>query len=649
MSISRNLLLKRVDRWGRRTRRCQHVGRRLHVQMEALENRYCLTAPAQHVLILSIDGLHQADLTDPQLRQFLRNIRALERIGVSYSNDRTTSPSDSFPATLSFLTGAGPATTGVYYDDTYSRTLYAPGSNVATAQPGTPINWDSSIDINSNLLSGGGNFDASSIDTSMLPLNSRGQPVYPRQFLQVNTIFDVAHDAGLYTALIDKHPSYEIAYGNNPNAINDFYAPEIDSNTALLDNATGQTINADALQAANPFANLSGYTLVDASTDPEGPNDPNLEATTNNVLLTEKYDDLKVQALLNEIAGRASHSSPNITNPQVPNLFEMNFQAVNTAEVLYLGGINRLRNGKEAPSAILESAIEHTDNCIGEIVAALKNAGLWRSTEVFLTAKHGQDPRVGPAGLMSANIIPNLLTNAGAPAATITEDDIALIWLQNQSTTQTAANALQKFKNTGTVDVYYGGVEQTLPASRVINKILYGQGLVKAGLGNPATDSTTPDIIVTMKSGYFWTSPPTQYQDSREDHGGFSADDTDVPLIVFGGAVPHGLQGLTVDTRVMSTQIAVSALDALGLDPSQLQGAVIDHTQPLPGLGSTQGGNDPIFPGRVRRATPAPLVRVNLPGFKPTSPQISRTGPKRSVSLVIWEMSALGYFDGGIQ
>ena len=62
----------------------------------------------------------------------------------------------------------------------------------------------------------------------------------------------------------------------------------------------------------------SGYTLVDPSTDPEGSDAPNLESTTNNVLLTEKYDDLKVQALLNEIAGKASHSSPNITLPRFP-------------------------------------------------------------------------------------------------------------------------------------------------------------------------------------------------------------------------------------------------------------------------------------------------------------------------------------------
>jgi hypothetical protein len=78
-------------------------------------------------------------------------------------------------------------------------------------------------------LSGGGNFDASSIDPNQLPVNGRGHVVYPHNFLQVNTIFNVAHDAGLYTAFSDKHPSYEIANGpsakrrvqNGPGRISD--------------------------------------------------------------------------------------------------------------------------------------------------------------------------------------------------------------------------------------------------------------------------------------------------------------------------------------------------------------------------------------------------------------------------------------------
>src|SRR5262245_15123586 len=123
----------------RRGQQQKHPHRRFHPQLEALENRLVpSTAAFQHVLILSIDGLHQADVADPALTQSLTNILVLETTGVTYTNASTTSPSDSFPGTLAILTGAKSGTTGVFYDDSYSRTLFAPGTtNPATATPGT--------------------------------------------------------------------------------------------------------------------------------------------------------------------------------------------------------------------------------------------------------------------------------------------------------------------------------------------------------------------------------------------------------------------------------------------------------------------------------------------------------------------------------
>jgi hypothetical protein len=90
----------------------------------------------------------------------------------------------------------------------------------------------------------------------------------------VNTIFDVAHNAGLYTAYVDKHPAYQIANGNDPNAINDFFGPEINSTTALYDPVAKTTVDPNALLAADPFTDVSKYVLVDPSTDPVGPFDP---------------------------------------------------------------------------------------------------------------------------------------------------------------------------------------------------------------------------------------------------------------------------------------------------------------------------------------------------------------------------------------
>jgi YVTN family beta-propeller protein len=570
------------------------------------------------VLLLSVDGLHQADVADPNLAGDLGNILKLQSGGVNYTNAHTTSPSDSFPGTLSYLTGALPGTTGVFYDDSYSRALFAPGSDVTKAKPGTEVTYFEAIDKNQNLISGGGNFDATSIDPAKLPLNSKGQPVYPNQFLQVNTIFDVAHNAGQYTAFSDKHPAYQIANGNDPGAIDDFYGPEINSTTALYDPVAKTTVDANALLAANPFTDVSKYVLVDPSTDPVGPFDPKtglsldphlINDTTHNLLLTEKYDDLKVQAILNEIAGKASHPSPNITDPQVPALFGMNFQAVSVAQKYANGGIVLLPGGDTAPSAVLEAALKHTDASIGKIVAALQGTkdptvggSLWNTTEVVLTAKHGQTPRVNPAGLMKDSTLSDLLAKAGAPVAQATQDDVSLIWLQKQTDTTKAVTALNNFIKSGTIDVYFQGAKTTLKASQVIDKVLSGAGLVAAGLGDPAKNATTPDIIVVLKPGYIWVGNPLNFTFKRAEHGGFSNDDTHVALIVGGGALSKDVQGTTVDTAVQTKQIAVTALNSLGLSAAQLQGAAIEGTKGLPGLGIPQDNMAQFTEGEADQA-----------------------------------------------
>src|SRR5262249_38683124 len=114
----------------------------------------------------------------------------------------------------------------------------------------------------------------------LLPIDpTTNQVVYPNQFLQTNTIFDVAHNAGLYTAFSDKHPAYQIANGTDPHAINDFYGPEINSTTALLDNTTGKTVNADNLlfggsKTVTGVTVAPGFTLSSFATNPMGSSQP---------------------------------------------------------------------------------------------------------------------------------------------------------------------------------------------------------------------------------------------------------------------------------------------------------------------------------------------------------------------------------------
>jgi phospholipase C len=685
-------LIRQALRAGRQRR----INRsRTTLRVEALEDRTMPNASSfDHVLLLSVDGLHQADVADPILQAatnptngngVLQNILGLERQGVSYTNASTTSPSDSFPGTLAYLTGAHPGTTGVFYDDSYDRKLFAPAL-VGSSTPGTETVYAENLDFNSANLSGTNTtngFNASAIDPAQLPLKTiinvptetqngtvagssttyslnhspilndgavagsifvsgsevatftvpkvddpstivndqvalqitptagtlptdgtlnlssgvltlhwssapsdssikitynYGTPVYPHSFLKVNTIFNVAHDAGLPTAFSDKHPAYDIANGPSGDGVDDFFSPEINSFAALLDTTTGHTIDAAALRDTTPFADLNQYTLVYSVTDPDGPNDPHLADITKNVLLTEKYDDVKVQAILNEINGLNSMGT---SAADVPALFGMNFQAVSVAQKYSKGGID-IVNGAEVPSPLFLSALQHTDASIGKIEAALKANGLWDSTMMVVTAKHGQDPRIGSGIKLADNQIPDAL---GANAAQVTQDDVSLIWLKDQSkaATDAAVAALEALKAGNLTGRDANNNPVSIPGSQVIDKILVGEDLEKFNLGDPHDNTRTPDIVVTLKPGFIWVGNTTN-KFKRAEHGGFSPDDTHVPIIVSSGGLDQGVQGSVQDGAVETTQIAVTALKALGLDAENLQGAEQEGTKELPGL-----------------------------------------------------------------
>ena len=107
-----------------------------------------------HVLLLSIDGFHQRDLASWIKQNPNSTLAQLSRRGLTYTNARTTTPSDSFPGLLAQLTGGTPKTTGVYYDDSYDRTLFSPGPagcHPSPNGPGTEVVLDESIDFASDL------------------------------------------------------------------------------------------------------------------------------------------------------------------------------------------------------------------------------------------------------------------------------------------------------------------------------------------------------------------------------------------------------------------------------------------------------------------------------------------------------------------
>ena len=506
-----------------------------------------LAAPFQHVILLSVDGLHEADLTDPATRQYLPNISALASNGISYTNVTGSSPSDSFPGTTALLTGSSPRTSGVFYDDSYSRILTAPGGTAATPR-GTEVEFAENVDINLKLLSGGGPtsgrgaYGAGAINTAALPLNCVSgtcATVTPNQYLNTNTIFDVANKAGLITAFSDKHPAaYTIFSGKSGTSITDTYSPEINAQTAIDPAQGGKLVDAST--------NVNGLTLV---------------TTTSNYRNTEKYDDLKVAATLNRIDGKTGLGD---AAQAAPAISYMNFQAVSVTQKLGsnatgIGGIS-IVNGVEVVNPALQDALSHTDASVGQIVAELKARGQDGNTLVILTSKHGQDPRIGAATQNSSSTIPNALAAAGIKVAQVTQDDVALIYLVDQSQAAAAAAVIQKLGASN-------GIDTVLPGSQ---------------FGSPSTDDRTPDLIVKLLPGFLFDGN-TQSTVKRAEHGGLVPDDTNVPLILSGSGLGAGLIGSIVNSNVLTTQVAPTILFELGLDPSQLDGVRLEGTAVLPG------------------------------------------------------------------
>src|SRR5664279_4325106 len=203
-------------------------------------------AAAQHVLLLSVDGMHQADLDWYVHEHPTSALARLVGNGASFSKAQTPVPSDSFPGMVGQVTGGNPSSTGVYYDDTWNAALLPAGTTpaaCATAAPGAEVTYFEQLDKDPHALDAGQGLSglphtilsmtatpARLIDPAQLPVDPTScQPVYPHPYLQVNTVFQVARAAGLRTAWADKHPAYEILNGPSGTGIQDLFTPEINS------------------------------------------------------------------------------------------------------------------------------------------------------------------------------------------------------------------------------------------------------------------------------------------------------------------------------------------------------------------------------------------------------------------------------------
>lgn len=506
----------------------------------------------KHVLLISVDGMHALDFAncsqgiaavnsgDP----YCPNLAALAAHAVNYVAASTSKPSDSFPGLTALITGGTPRSTGTYYDVSYDRSLSPPvqaTSAGVAAGPcpgviGTQVGFDESIDIDSTRLDGGGG-----INPDFLPRDpKRGcAPVYPHNFLRVNTIFEVVKAAGGRTAWSDKHRAYDFVLGPSGTGVDDLFSPEIASNPVPLTTAPYDVPGCHTLPDPNPSGDW-----------------------TSSFADIQCYDTIKVQAILNEIDGKTHDGR---LSAPVPSLFGMNFQAVSIGQKLNeksLGLTGGYLDALGTPSPSLLGEIEFIDHSIGRMVEHLKRQDLYESTLIIVTAKHGQSP-IDPNRILRIPADNPALTSPASflPPSLIAqalEDDISLIWLTDQSQTISAATSLSQ--NLSTV----GGGE------------IFAGPSMKLLFTDPLKDPRTPDIIVAPNVGVVYTGGTKKIA----EHGGFAHDDRNVIMLV---SNPE-LQGQTYTGSVETRQVPLTILQALGLDPNKLQAVQVEGGSPLPGL-----------------------------------------------------------------
>jgi hypothetical protein len=526
-----------------------------------------------HVLLLSIDGMHAVDFYNCANgiagvnggNAYCPNLAALSQTGINYVATQSSMPSDSFPGLAALVSGGSPRTTGLYYDVAYDRSLDAPAITTGTGlaggrctpygvPTGTTTDYDQGIDFDDTKLNGGapgaGLTDGgiASIDSQRLVRDPATgcAPVYPWNFIRTNTIFSVIHAAGAYTAWIDKHASYSFAAGPGGTGLDDFYSPEVDSTVVALPGV--QTADgASCATIRDPTADLSSW--------------------TNSFLNIQCYDALKVKALLNEIAGETHMGAP----AQVPAVFGMNFQAVYIGESLNepTVGAGGYQNAAALPSGELLKEIEFVDNSIGDIVNALKSAGLSGNTLIIVTAKHGESPIDPTRYVADGSNTPATLLGPAIPYSEsplnptgigATEDDVSVLWLKPGASVTAAVQLLETDASLiGLGEIYYG---PTLALN-------YNVG----GLGS-GQDPRSPDIIVTPNIGVTYSGSTTMIG----DHGGFGHDDTNVMLLVSNPA----FTAQTVSATTRTAQVAPTILQALGLNPEALTAVKTEGTTVLP-------------------------------------------------------------------
>ncbi|MGN6373562.1 MAG: alkaline phosphatase family protein [Solirubrobacteraceae bacterium] len=557
-----------------------------------------------HVLLISVDGMHQSDLDWYIANHPGSELAKLASGGAEFTNNHTSDPSDSDPGGTALMTGGDPATTGVYYDVQYSHAVDEAGAACTPGRPATggDVVYDSpddtlnavpdllgngsgetfpSFDESGSVYPNGDDTDPgaimkltahpqSGLNPGSFPLDPKTcQPITPWDYLKVNTIFQVIHHAGLRTAWSDKHAIYTSfnGPGSGGGSIDDFFGPEIDS----------QAVEPNGV----PYPTDTDWAHDDAA--------------------TKQYDGYKVQAVINELDGY-DHSGTQKVG--VPAILGMNFQAVSVAEKVdspstltanpdgtYTEGPVELAGyypGGATPRPLLASALDYVDAQLQRMVDTIGQEGLASSTAIVVTAKHGQSPQdpLRLARIKDGPIVDAI--NAAWRAQTGDQGNLIVagtnddLWQSYLSVkTQAAAEFVKNYlwNHSATAVLYNNdgvnrGTEQV--AHSGLARIYAGHEAADF-FGVPYSDPRYPDVFGRVQVGTVYTGGS-----KTAEHGGDNPGDRDVPLLVY---APRAVGHSRVHSWVETTQVAPTILDLLGLNPNALQAVQEEGTGVLPGVG----------------------------------------------------------------
>jgi hypothetical protein len=510
-----------------------------------------------HVLVISVDGMHQQDLAKCIAANTCPKIAKLASHGVNYTNAYTPGLSDSVPGLAALVTGGSPRSTGLFYDDIYDRTLYSGTDTNCTGTRGVEVFLQELVGIDAfnggslSHLDGGGAFNPQQI-----PHRKDGDdcvPVYPHDFIKTNTIFEVVkqHIRDSHTAWSDKH-AWGTDWVNGPSGkgVDDLARTEINS----IDGPAG-----------------NDYTGSYDGVEPA-------------YLHTEVFDNIHVQNVLNEID---SKDSTGTKSAPVPTVFGTNFQTLSVAQKALNAKGGGYADAEFTPNLFVAAAITYVDNAIGKITAELAAKDLTDSTLIVLSAKHGQSPvdysrllKIGHA--VSHALSPYLgsgsdpVTGNNLGGGQVTDDDVAFVWLNDQSQREAAVNLLKASTACPVVDSV---TKIVLKSTTLIctddGGAVIDLSTVPGKFGDPE-NGRTPDIMVQPNRGVIYTTSGSKDM----EHGGFAPDDGHVALLV-----SHpSLDRKTVTHKVHTTQVAPTVVQALGLEPKLLDAVSKEGTKVLPDL-----------------------------------------------------------------